>query len=84
MYEIYLERRAERDLKKISSPLFDKILYKIKSLRKNPRPTNCKKITDSKSDYRIRIGDYRVIYEIRDKEKEIRIMRVRNRKEVYR
>jgi len=64
--------------------LFEKIILRIKDLKNNPRPINCRKIVGSKSDYRIRIEDYRVIYEIVDKEKKIRIMRVKHRKEVYR
>ncbi|MCD6237862.1 MAG: type II toxin-antitoxin system RelE/ParE family toxin [Thermotogae bacterium] len=84
MYEIYLERAAERDLKRISAKQFQHIISKIKVLAANPRPTGCRKITGSKSDWRIRIGNYRVIYEIDDKEKIVRILRIRHRREVYR
>ena len=82
MYEILLERRAEKDLKKLSSELFERIIVKIQSLSENPKPQGSRKITGSKSDWRIRIGDYRVIYEIDQKEKRVKIMRVRHRREV--
>jgi mRNA interferase RelE/StbE len=67
VYEILLERRAEKDLKKLPSELFQRIIVKIRSLSENPKPQGSRKITGSKSDWRIRIGDYRAIYEIDEK-----------------
>jgi len=84
VYEILLERRAEKDLKKLSSELFERIIEKIQSLSENPKPQGSRKITGSKSDWRIRIGDYRAIYEIDEKEKRVKIMRIRHRREAYR
>ena len=84
MYEVYLERSAERDLKRVSSDDFHRIVSRIQDLAEKPRPEGCRKITGSISDWRIRIGDYRVIYEIDDKARIVRVMRVRHRKEVYR
>ncbi len=84
MYEILLERRAEKDLRKLSSELFQRIIAKIQSLSENPKPQGSRKITGSKNDWRIRIGDYRAIYEIDEQEKRVRIMRVRHRRETYR
>ena len=84
MYEILLERRAEKDLKKLPSELFQRIIVKIRSLSENPKPQGSRKITGSKSDWRIRIGDYRAIYEIDEKEKRVKIMRIRHRREAYR
>jgi mRNA interferase RelE/StbE len=84
LYEIYLERAAERDLKQLSMENFQGIIPHIKELGKSPRPKGCRKITGSKSDWRIRVGDFRVIYEIDDKEKAVRVMRVRHRRNAYR
>lgn len=84
MYKIYIERTAERDLKNLSAKIFRKVVSGIRALNKNPRPTNSKKIVTSKNDWRIRIGNYRIIYEINEKDKVIRIMWVRHRKDVYR
>lgn len=84
MHEIFIERAAERDLKQLSKNDFHRIISSIKSLQDNPRPPGCRKITGSKSDWRIRIGDYRVIYEIADAERAVRVMRVRHRKSAYR
>lgn len=84
MYVIYLERMAERDMKKLSAEDFHRIAFHIEALSKNPRPSGCRKITNSKSDWRIRVGDYRVIYEIDEKTKTVKVMRVKHRREVYR
>ena len=84
MYEILLERRAEKDLKKLPSELFQRIIVKIRSLSENPKLQGSRKITGSKSDWRIRIGDYRAIYEIDEREKRVKIMRIRHRREAYR
>ena len=84
MFEIYLEKRAEKDLKKLSPQLFHKIIHIIKSLKENPKPKDSKKLEGSKNDWRIRVGDYRILYEISYSQKKIYVMRVRHRKEVYR
>ena len=84
MYEILLERRAEKDLKKLPSELFQRIIVKIRSLSENPKLQGSRKITGSINDWRIRIGDYRAIYEIDEKEKRVKIMRIRHRREAYR
>ena len=84
MYEVLLERRAERDLKKLPGKVFHRIIPRLKALSDNPKPSGCRKITGSKSDWRIRIGDYRVIYEIDERAKTVKVMRVRHRKDAYR
>ena len=84
MYEVYLERAAERDLRHLSSEEFHRVIPRIKALSETPRPSRCRKIIGSKNDWRIRIGDHRVIYEIDENAKVVRVMRVRHRREVYR
>ena len=84
MYEVYLEKAAERDLRRLSEKIFGRIVPKIRALAENPRPYGCRKITGSRNDWRIRIGEYRVVYEIEEETSTVRIMRVRHRREVYR
>jgi len=84
VFEVYLEKAAETDLKRLPTTTFHRIIPQIRALAENPRPSGCRKLTGSKNDWRIRIGDYRVIYEIDEKVKAVRIMRVRHRREVYR
>jgi len=84
VYEVHLERASENDLKRLPTTTFHRIIPQIRALAENPRPSGCRKITSSKNDWRIRIGDYRILYEIDEKAKAVRIMRVRHRREVYR
>ena len=84
MYEVLLERSAERDLKKLSPEMFQRVIHHIKTLAEAPRPTGCHKITGSRSDWRIRVGNYRIIYEIDEKEKTVRVIRIRHRREAFR
>ena len=84
MYEVLLERNAERDLKKLPKDIFHRIVVSVKSLAQNPKPQGSRKIIGSKNDWRIRVGDYRVIYEIDEEGRAVRIMRIRHRREAYR
>jgi mRNA interferase RelE/StbE len=84
MYEILLASQAERDLKRLVAQEFHQIIPVIKALANTPRPPGCRKLVGSRSDYRIRIGDYRVIYEVDDKDNKVRIMRIRHRRDIYR
>lgn len=84
MYEVYLEGAAERDLKRLPAEVFHRIIPRIRALAQNPRPPGCRKLTGSENDWRVRIGDYRVIYEIDEAEEAVRVFRVRHRREAYR
>jgi mRNA interferase RelE/StbE len=83
VYEILIERAAERDLKRLSTENFHLIVPHIKALAAEPRPRGSRKLLGSKNDWRIRVGDYRIIYEISDQTKEIRVMKIRHRREAY-
>lgn len=84
MYEVLIERTAERDLQSLPGNIFNRIVPRIKALAENQRPSGCHKLTGSRHDWRIRIGDYRVVYQIDDAHKRVKIFRVRHRREVYR
>ena len=84
MYRVLLERAAEKDLARLSSPIRDRIIVAIRALAANPRPPGCRKLTGSENDWRIRVGDYRVVYEISDEIRIVRVNRIRHRREVYR
>lgn len=68
---------------KLSERLQDSILDKIYTLEENPRPSGCKKLKDKGGLYRIRIGDYRVVYSIQDEVLVVVIVEVFDRKEGY-
>lgn len=84
MYRVLLERAAEKDLGRLSRDIHDRVIAAIQRLAKNPRPTGCRKLAGTDSDWRIRVSDYRVIYEIADDIRAVRVNRVRHRGEVYR
>ena len=82
-YTVLIERSAQKQLAKISSPYFEAISEKIQLLEKDPRPPGCKKLTGRES-WRIRVGDYRIIYNISDRVLEVIVIDIGNRKEIYR
>jgi mRNA interferase RelE/StbE len=84
VYEVYIEKAAENDLKRLPTTTFQRIIPQIRTLAENPRPSGCRKLAGSKNDWRVRVGDYRVLYVIDEKTRAVRIMRVRHRREVYR
>ncbi|MBI2516167.1 MAG: type II toxin-antitoxin system RelE/ParE family toxin [Opitutae bacterium] len=88
MYQVLLERSAERDLKRLSAEVHDRVIDTIKGLATNPRPPGCRKLVGGQNDWRVRVrvrvGDYRVLYEIADTIRIVRVNRVRHRREVYR
>jgi mRNA interferase RelE/StbE len=84
VYEVLLERSAERDIRRLTAQVFQRIIPHIKALAEDPKPPGCRKIAGSKNDWRIRIGEYRVIYEIDEHAEAVKVMRIRHRKEAYR
>ena len=84
MYQVLISRTAERQLKKLSAENQRKIAAIIVSLEIEPRPFGCKKLSGSISTYRCRVGDYRIIYDVYDKEVIVKVLKVGHRKEIYR
>lgn len=82
-YKIELIPSAQKDLDGLEKRFFEQIKDKILSLKSDPRPHNCLKLT-AEDGYRIRSGDYRVLYRIDDKGRVIYIYRIKHRKESYR
>lgn len=82
-YTIYFKASAEKDLDKLDKVIGDKIEAKIDSLESNAYPLGSKKLK-GESSCRIRIGDYRIIYEVDDTNKTIIIFKIGHRREVYR
>ena len=84
MYQVLVERSAEKDLKRLSAEIRSRAVAAIQALGKNPRPIGSRKLGGTENDWRIRVGDYRIIYEIADIVRVVRITRVRHRRDVYR
>ncbi len=83
-YEIKWKHSAEKDLRSIDRQCIPQILKVIESLADNPFQLKSRKLQGAEASYRIRVGDYRIIYQVDIKEKLIVIYHVRHRKEVYR
>lgn len=84
MFEIQIEKAAEKQLRRIPDPAHDRLVKAILPLAENPRPDGTKKLSGSTNDWRIRVGDYRVLYEIAEEIRIVRIYRVAHRRDVYR
>ena len=84
MYQVVISSSAEKDMDKLPASALKKVGVAIDGLADDPRPSGCIKLKGAYEYlWRIRIGDYRVIYSIADKIEVIDIRRVRHRKDVY-
>jgi len=82
-YKIYFRRSVLKDLEKVPKKDILKIIKRIEALAHNPRPAGCEKISGL-ARYRIRQGDYRIIYSIQDDVLTIWIVKIGHRRDVYR
>lgn len=83
-YSVLLAPSAERQLKALVESTLQRIVKLLKSLQHNPRPQGVKKLSGEDDLYRIREGTYRIIYTIQDKELIVLVVKIGDRKEVYR
>ena len=83
-YSISFARSARKDLERLSGDAAERILAKIESLAGNPRPVGVIKLHGQKNLWRMRVGDYRVVYSIDDFSKAVDISVIRHRRDVYR
>ncbi|PKN64712.1 MAG: type II toxin-antitoxin system mRNA interferase toxin, RelE/StbE family [Deltaproteobacteria bacterium HGW-Deltaproteobacteria-10] len=82
-YEIFFKESVEKDLRSIPKKDLKKILLRIETLAKDPRPPVYEKLSGQEK-YRIRQGTYRIIYSIQDQELTVWVVKVGHRKDVYR
>ncbi len=80
-WQIQIERKAQKALKKVSEPYKSKIIEKIEGLVDEPRQHNCKKLKGVSGLWRVRVSDYRIVYQIKDEKLLILIVRIGHRKE---
>ena len=83
-YSLEIRRSARKELDALNDALFTQIDRKILALAGDPRPAGCRKLRGHKDLWRIRAGDYRVVYVIDDAKAFVSITRVAHRREVYR
>lgn len=83
-YKILFDMEVKKDLTKLPKKISGNILKKVLALEYQPRPPQSLKLSGTEGIYRLRVGDYRVIYSINDPLKEVIVYHIRNRKEAYR
>ncbi len=83
-YSILLAPPAERQLRSLSPAIQKRLVKRMKTLQHDPRPQGVKKLVGEDDLYRIREGDFRIIYTIQDKKLIVLVLKIGDRKEVYR
>ncbi len=82
---VEVQRRAEKFLRSVTDQrLYRRLRTAIDSLANDPRPVGCVKLTGSHDLFRLRVGDYRIIYQVQDRKLLVLIVDIGNRREVYR
>lgn len=83
-YSLVIKRSAEKELKAVPSGDLKRVVDRIRGLAQQPRPSRCEKLSGESERYRIRQGDYRIVYGIDDTARRIEIVKIGHRREVYR
>jgi len=83
-YALTFARSARKELEALDAALVNRLFPKIEALAKEPRPSGCIKLAGEENLWRIRVGEYRVVYAIDNKKKVVDIIAVRHRRDAYR
>lgn len=82
-YAVELKPSARKELESLPNSVLARVIRKIESLALDPRPAGCKKLKGYKDLWRIRIGDWRIVYIINDTARLVSVTRIAHRREVY-
>ncbi|MGH7356171.1 MAG: type II toxin-antitoxin system RelE family toxin [Candidatus Rokuibacteriota bacterium] len=83
-YTVVFARSARRELERLQAQMARRIVARIETLASNPRPPGCMKLQGADNLWRIRVGEYRLIYSINDSARLVDISAVRHRSDAYR
>jgi mRNA interferase RelE/StbE len=83
VYRVQLERAAEKDLRRLTAEVHRRVIAAIVALGAEPRPAGCRKLHGGNGEWRVRVGDHRIIYTVADTIRVVGIRRVRHRREIY-
>jgi mRNA interferase RelE/StbE len=83
-YTVRLDKAVQKTLNRLPRRPVERLVLAMRGLADNPRPHGCKKLSGTANDYRIRVGDYRIIYTIFDDVLVVFVINVGHRKDVYR
>lgn len=82
-YTVLILRRAQKEVAKLPNEAYERVRDSINALAQEPRPPGCLKLT-GREGWRIRVGQYRVIYEVDDTQRIVTVFHVGHRRDVYR
>lgn len=83
-YQVLVDPAAQRELKMLPGDVRQRVANLISSLEREPRPAGVKKLGGSENSYRLRVGDFRILYRIEDRKLVVLVVRVAHRRDVYR
>ena len=82
-YAVVFARSARKELEALDPPIIERVIARIEALASDPRPAGSRKLRGSGNLWRIRVGDYRVVYGLDDGRRVVDIVRIRHRREAY-
>ena len=82
-YRVALTASAEKELHALPAQMVARIVPRLEGLASAPRPPGCKKLSGGDNEWRIRVGDYLIVYEIDDGARTVDVTRIAHRREVY-
>ncbi|HEX2295491.1 MAG TPA: type II toxin-antitoxin system RelE/ParE family toxin [Actinomycetota bacterium] len=82
-YQVELTHKAVKQFLELGATVQERIRARIDALADDPRPHRCEKLEGMKSSYRIRVGDYRIVYAVSDELRTVEVVRIANRRDVY-
>ncbi len=83
-YQVVIPKPVQKQLDDLPDDVYDRIFKQIVMLKERPRPRGCIKLKGYENEYRIRLGNYRIRYEVRDRESTVVLLNCKHRKSVYR
>jgi mRNA interferase RelE/StbE len=83
MFKVSITSRAERELKRLDQPVRNRIIIALSALASEPRPAGCLKVKSEENVWRIRVGDWRVGYQVDDNNSEVVVVRIAHRSDFY-
>jgi mRNA interferase RelE/StbE len=83
-YTVRMDTRTRKALDRLPDDTHGRIVRKLDALEENPRPMGVEKLTGAEDLYRVRVGDWRIVYAIRDRELVVIVIRIGHRRDVYR
>jgi mRNA interferase RelE/StbE len=82
-YAVEVKPPARKELEALPDKVLSRVVRKLESLSHTPRPAGCKKLKGYKDQWRVRVGDWRVVYIVDDSAKLVSVTRIAHRREVY-